>query len=81
MDESTKIHPDATPVFEKKEGGKQIGWVYTLDRHFDFTAVQEEDCISVYVLWGDDQPGDMYSSDSWDEIRRELQTLIKAAQL
>lgn len=83
MDENTKIHPDATDIYSGEttdpRENEQIGWKYTHQGYFDYEAVKTDDCISVYVLWGDDQPGDMYSFDRWYEVARDLAMLLRIA--
>jgi hypothetical protein len=80
MDESTKIHPDAKPTHEKGTD-VQIGWAYTYDGYFDYVAEWTEDCVSIYVEWGDDRIGDMYLFETWAEVRRDLQDTIALVQM
>jgi len=73
-----KIHETATPLMSHGENSsKQIGWrVQTKD--FTFDAVKQPDkTINVYILWGDDQPGDMANWENWTDVEGHLLGLMK----
>lgn len=78
MDESTKIHPDAQRLIVTDEGKDvPVGWRYVYKGYFDYDAVEQDDkSINVYVTWADDQPGDMYSFETWQEVRSDLNRII-----
>lgn len=76
-----QIHPDATPIIIERNGEqKVVGWdVETRD--FNFQAVQSIDGkIDSYVLWGDDQPGDVAQHSNWESVKQWLDALIQASR-
>lgn len=72
------IHPDATPII--KEGNVQIGWQLET-RDFMFQAIESRDGhVDSYVLWGDDQPGDVAQHPSWANAKRWLDVLLQSSR-
>lgn len=76
-----KIHDSATPLNGPRDGVVvQIGWrVNTHD--FTFDAVESIDGhVDTFVLWGDDQPGDIAQHTNWESAKRWLDALLQASR-
>jgi hypothetical protein len=73
------LHETEKPIWVESLD-QPVGWrVITND--FDFSAIYETDgSVNVYVVWGDDQPGDMSNHHSMFEAKRHLDQLLQTSQ-
>ena len=55
-------------------------WRHVQEGAFDFDAVPMGDgSVNVYILWGDDQPGDILTYESDEDARKHLAIMIANA--